>query len=140
MGIQRYLISARFFVTIGHFTALLLLFQIIENNVNASLGDNASETAKYEAVQISMAALVFGIICFLFDFCGLFLGTSIFYNTVNMVQILFHFIGSLLLSWLITETWNYKALWPIVICTNLPTALVEVAVLIGIYVLKILVY
>lgn len=34
---------------------------------------------------------------------------------MNMFQIFFHFIGSLFLSWLITENWNYAALWPIVI-------------------------
>ena len=57
-----------------------------------------------------------------------------------MMQIFFHFIGSVLLSWLITQNWNYEALWPIVLSCNLPTALYEIAMLLGIHVLKVIVY
>ncbi len=56
------------------------------------------------------------------------------------MQIFFHFIGSVLLSWLITQNWNYEALWPIVLSCNLPTALYEIAMLLGIHVLKVIVY
>ena len=151
MGVQRHLITARFFFTIGHLTAQLLLFQIIgsielnylltsyfflltsssssssltlvvsrlffpiDNNINLSLGDSPSETEKFEAQRtanvrirrlcvyrtflplihpnhywLHQAALAFGCACFLFDFGGLFLGSSIFYNTVFAV--LFHTI------------------------------------------------
>ena len=59
---------------------------------------------------------------------------------MNMFQIFFHFIGSIFLSWLITENWNVSALWPIVISCNLPTALAEVGMLFSIFVLKSVVY
>lgn len=111
---------------------------------------------------LCQAALIIGFLCFMCDFAGMFFGTSLFYNTVrflsfitphtaqfitilfypqgNMFHILVHFIGGILLSWVVTYTWNYKALWPIVACCNIPTALYEIAILIGIRVLKIIVY
>ena len=98
----------------------------------------------------------------------MFNGTSLFNPTVNVIQIFFHFIGklrlrlpprqpakqnssiltppssthagSIFLSWLITMSWNYQALWPIVISCNIPTALLELWMLLRIYVLKITVY
>lgn len=57
-----------------------------------------------------------------------------------MFQILFHFIGGILLSWLVTDIWNYKALWPIVIACNMPTALFEIVIVFAIKVMKIIVY
>jgi hypothetical protein len=57
-----------------------------------------------------------------------------------MIQIFCHFVGSIFLSWLITEQWTYRALWPIVLCCNLPTALYEIAIILGIKVFRIIVY
>jgi hypothetical protein len=57
-----------------------------------------------------------------------------------MFHILVHFIGGILLSWLITDIWNYKALWPIVATCNIPTALFEIGVFFAIKILKIIVY
>ena len=70
----------------------------------------------------------------------MFNGTSLFNPTVNVIQIFFHFIGSIFLSWLITMTWTYQALWPIVISCNIPTALLEIWMILRIYVFKITVY
>lgn len=57
-----------------------------------------------------------------------------------MFHILVHFIGGILLSWMVTNIWNYEALWPIVITCNLPTAIFELSVVFAIKVLKIIVY
>jgi hypothetical protein len=58
-------------------------------------------------------------------------------HQINLLQIFFHFVGSIFLSWVITERWNYTALWPIIAACNLPTALLELGVLIFVYGLKI---
>ena len=140
MGVQDYLISARFLTTIGHLTALLLIFSSIENNVEKSFSDSSSSEEKSRAYEASIAALVIGIGCFLFDFYGIFSGSTMFSPTINMIQIFFHFIGSIFLSWLITETWHYKALWPIIISCNFPTAIIECIMILSIYVFKTAVY
>lgn len=50
---QQYLIAGRFFTTMGHFLALLILFTTIENNIEGSLGDDASSTDKRTAYDTS---------------------------------------------------------------------------------------
>lgn len=75
-----------------------------------------------------------------FQACVCIMTYDVFVLQGNMWQIFFHFIGSIMLSWCITENWNYKALWPIVITCNLPTALYEIGVLLAIYVFKTIVY
>jgi DMSO reductase anchor subunit len=109
--VQQYLITARFVTTMGHFIALLLLFSTIQNNINASLGDNYTSAEREEATKIAwvriesyilllflaairrhhcayyhfkklQAALIIGFLCFVCDFGGMFFGTSLFYNTV----------------------------------------------------------
>jgi hypothetical protein len=136
MRIADCLISARFLSTFGHFTALLILFQTVDNNVEKSFADGAV-TEKDSAMLSANWALAFGCICFFFDFMGIFSGNSLFIPGVNVFQVFFHAIGSILLSWLITQNWEITKLWPIVLCTNLPTALMEWVVIIGIYGFKI---
>ena len=46
------------------------------------------------------------------------MNNSYFYDMIWIYTMI-----GILLSWLITENWNYKALWPIIICCNFPTAL-----------------
>ena len=41
--IQHSLLAARFFATFGHFIALIVLFQTIENNIEAGLSDGHSQ-------------------------------------------------------------------------------------------------
>lgn len=86
------------------------------------------------------SALVFGSFCFGLDFFGMFFGTSLFNPGINILQIIFHFIGGIFLSWVITDIWDYRAIWPIVISCNLPTALVEGVLLFLIFGLKVIVY
>jgi hypothetical protein len=126
--------------TFGHFVALLVLFSTIDNNINLSLPDSYSQEERQQAVNTAWAALIFSFICFVFDFVGMFFGTSLFYTKGNLLQIFFHFVGGIFLSWLLTSNWNYKALWPIVIACNLPTALYELCVLLGVHVFKIIIY
>jgi hypothetical protein len=140
MRAQDLLISARFMTTVGHLTALLLLFSSIENNIELSVSAGDSQLSKDIAYQTCIAALAFGIFCFLFDFSGIFFGTTLFSPTINMMQIFFHFAGGIFLSWLITENWHYKALWPIVISCNIPTALIEFILLLNVHVFKTTVY
>ena len=44
--VQNYLISGRFFVTMGHFVAVVLVLSCLEGIVQASLGDNYTSSEK----------------------------------------------------------------------------------------------
>jgi uncharacterized membrane protein len=48
-GVTHYVIATRFMITMGHLTSLLLLFSTIENNVNLSFTDSASDAEKTTA-------------------------------------------------------------------------------------------
>ena len=67
MKVFDYLIGARFFTTMGHCTALLVLFNTIENNVQKGLEDGESEV---QAMVSANFALAMGFIAFIFDFVG----------------------------------------------------------------------
>ena len=134
MGIQDNVIAARFFTQMGHLTAILVLISTIENNVEKGLEDGESSSA---ALASCNWALALGTIAMFFDFSGMFFGNSLFSNYMNMTQILFHATGSIFLSWLITQNWHYDTLWPIIICTNFPTAIIEVGIILAVYVFKI---
>jgi transmembrane protein 107 len=137
MKISDSLISARFITTFGHFTALLILFSTVENNVEKSFADN-DISSKADALAYANGALIFGCFCFVLDFSGIFFGNSLFMPSMNLFHVIFHATGSILLSWLITNNWYVSALWPIILCTNLPTALMELSIIIGIYGLKVI--
>lgn len=164
------MISARFITTMGHLIALLMLFSTIENNIILGLPDDYSPDEKHQATEVSWVCYWLDFVpyfetligCFNFWVClfSIWFWRNIFWNFVisscgkllvstflsflplqgNMFQIFFHFIGSIFLCWLITENWSYKALWPIVISCNLPTALYEVGILLSIFVFRIIVY
>lgn len=138
--VQQYIIAARFLATFGHFVALLVLFATIDNNIALGLPDNYSQQERKVAANTAWSALIFGFFCFLFDFSGIFFGTSLFYTQINLIQIFFHFVGSIFLSWLITDNWNYEALWPIIATCNLPPALCEIVILLGIHMFKVIIY
>jgi hypothetical protein len=140
MGIQNALLMTRFFTTMGHLVATLILFQTIQSNIEIGFGDMASTTDKQIAYQSSMGALAFSLLCFIIDMHGAVSGISIFNSGINLMQILFHFIGSIFLSWLITDNWNYLALWPIVVSCSLPTAIAEIFVLVVSNIRKSLLY
>ena len=54
----------------------------------------------------------------------------------NMIQIIFHFIGGIFLSFIITQYWGYYALWPVVITCNFPPLLSEIYMLVKLYVIR----
>ena len=81
--IREYVIAMRFITTMGHFLALLILFSTIPNNIRVSLGDGVSAADELVAHQTAIAALVIGIFCFMFDFRGMFFGSSLFNHTVR---------------------------------------------------------
>ncbi|RYH14015.1 hypothetical protein EON65_34325 [archaeon] len=60
------------------------------------------------------------------------------HEQAHLLNIFLHFVGSVFLSWLITQQWTYRALWPLVVCTNLPSALYEIIVLFGINIFRII--
>ena len=139
MGTRNQVISARFLLILGHFISICLISSTQDSNIRAVFHSPTSNQ-KSEAVSEIRAAVNFSIVCFCFDFFGMFSGSSLFMNKVNLLQCLVHFVGGVLVSIFIFESWEYTVLWPLVLMFNLTTAIVEVGVLFAVHVLKVVLY
>ena len=62
MNIRDYMISARFFTTIAHFTGLMLIFTTIKSNVEVSLADTDGETDRATLLSSSYGALSVAVV------------------------------------------------------------------------------
>jgi len=110
--------------------------QLKEHNIYA-VYDSPSSLQRNDAASEIEAAMNTAIVCFLFDFIGIFSGSSLFINKVNLLQIILHFAGGILLATYIQDAWAFTFLWPLVIAFNMTSALVEASVLFGLHVLKV---
>tara|TARA_B110000971_G_scaffold213011_1_gene243240 strand:- start:355 stop:690 length:336 start_codon:yes stop_codon:yes gene_type:complete len=111
------------------------------------MGSCSGETAASNCVsneknseQYMWVATVTAFVCFFFDFLGMLGGFTLFFPRINLFHILLHFIGGVYTSWFISFSWQYESIWYIVGFTNLPTAIVEIVMLLAIFVFKIVVY
>ena len=136
VSVLNQLIPARFLLTLGHFIALCTIPYTKEHNIYA-VYDSPSSTERSNAVSQIEAAINTAIVCFVFDFIGIFSGSSIFLNKVNLLQIILHFAGGVLVSTFVHDEWAYSSLWPLVIAFNMTSALVEASVLLAVHVLKV---
>mmetsp|Transcript_11346 Transcript_11346/g.13686 ORF Transcript_11346/g.13686 Transcript_11346/m.13686 type:complete len:144 (+) Transcript_11346:61-492(+) len=133
------IIPARFLLTLGHFVALCLVTYTKEHNIYA-VYDAPSSSEKQAYLSEMETAMNFAYICFAFDFFGMVSGSTIFMNKINLFQIIIHFLGGVCISTFIHDNWGYHYLWPLVLSFSLPTALIEVWMLIATHVLRIVIY
>mmetsp|Transcript_48913 Transcript_48913/g.98419 ORF Transcript_48913/g.98419 Transcript_48913/m.98419 type:complete len:143 (-) Transcript_48913:247-675(-) len=139
MGIRDQIIPARFLLTLGHFVSVCLITYTKEDNIYA-VHNSATSKQKSDAVYEIQAAVNVAIVCFCFDFIGMFSGSSLFMNKVNLLQCLVHFIGGVLVSTFIHDSWAFTTLWPLVLAFNITTAVVELGVLFAVHILKVVMY
>lgn len=134
------LIPARFVLTTGHLVATIMILYTKRENLFAGLPRDPSPSRFDRARGELELACVLCLVCFVFDFVGIFCGTSIFFVKPNLLQILCHFAGGVLVASMIEQSWQYQYIWLIFAFCNVPTALVEIALLVMTFGLKIIVY
>ena len=81
-----------------------------EHNVYA-VYNNPSAEERRGALDEMDAAVNVAFVCFALDFFGMFTGASLFNNKVNLLQIMAHFIGGVLVSTFLHDSWDFTALW-----------------------------
>ncbi|CAM9659482.1 unnamed protein product [Phaeothamnion confervicola] len=119
---------------LGHLLGTLIAFGHTEEN-----GKATADQADAAEVEIK-AALVLALVCFAFDFAGQLLGLSVFMPTVNAIQTAVHGVGCILMALFIRDAWDYRTIWYVVGFLNIPTALMEAAIAVATWPLKIYVY
>jgi len=104
------------------------------------LPSNPSSSETSSAEKVLSTAWSVGVACFVFDYIGLLGGLSIFFRSVNLCQILLHFLGALYTSWFILHSWNYELYWKITGIFNIIPAFIEIGILLNIFVFRAIPY
>ncbi len=76
-------IPTRFLAVLGHFLAVLCALQDNDSNIKTGLGADLTDLAISEAMRKLNVSLSVAIVCFFFDFVGMFFGFSLFIPEVS---------------------------------------------------------
>jgi hypothetical protein len=60
-----------------------------------------------------LAAICLNIIFLFVEILLLIVGYSLFYDRLNVIQILLHVLGILFLAWFVLDLWGYSLIWSI---------------------------
>lgn len=137
--LQQQIIPTRFLLTTGHFLALLMVTFTKDENVTAAVGSESGQKSREQGVTELDSAIIVGLVCFLFDFLGMFY-SSLFMHQINMIQIFLHFLGGVLVSSFIKDSWPYTYMWLLVAFFNIPSALIEIGILAAIHLFQIVIF
>lgn len=118
----------------GHLLAVLVMYYHLEANVLAGLGENPTSAQVSQGLDDARVPWTVAVVCFVFDFIGLFGGLSIFFRSLNLIQSVLHFMGALYTCWFVLYTWNYEAYWRICGLFSILPALLELGVILNIFV------
>eukprot|EP00697_Spironema_sp_BW2_P004204 gnl/Spiro4/1569_TR829_c0_g2_i1.p1 gnl/Spiro4/1569_TR829_c0_g2~~gnl/Spiro4/1569_TR829_c0_g2_i1.p1 ORF type:complete len:139 (-),score=15.31 gnl/Spiro4/1569_TR829_c0_g2_i1:124-540(-) len=130
------LVPGRFYMTIGHFIAILMLFQSKSDNIAISVG--TSSGSDFDSANIALSGALAASLAFIgVELIGLFGGLTLFIAPVCSIEIVLHFAGTVAISLMILDTWVYSAYWPIfAICSVLPF-FVEIVTVVCLFYFKV---
>mmetsp|Transcript_6428 Transcript_6428/g.18150 ORF Transcript_6428/g.18150 Transcript_6428/m.18150 type:complete len:146 (-) Transcript_6428:1698-2135(-) len=130
-------IPARFLLTIGNAIAFLMALYHTDDNVDATVGDAATDAEKDAAESEIQTAIAAGFLCCFVEIVGMGLGFTLFFPKMNFLQVCLHFLSGVYVSYYILDSWMSDILWRIVIFCNAPAVVMELAVWFAIFVLRI---
>lgn len=117
-------LPTRFLTLTAHFIAVLTVIIDVDNLAGQAVLVDESDT--FESAKQKLAAAAWtAIACFAVEYLGLFMGVSIFMHSHSCLYILLHFIGTILVSLLYSQTWTAAALVGFVIAFNVLPAVLE---------------
>ncbi len=79
-------IPIRFLAVLGHFLVVLCALQDNDGNIKTGLGNELTDSAISEATRKLNVSLGVAIVCFFFDFVGMFFGLSLFIPEVRWYE------------------------------------------------------
>mmetsp|Transcript_33013 Transcript_33013/g.99515 ORF Transcript_33013/g.99515 Transcript_33013/m.99515 type:complete len:140 (-) Transcript_33013:537-956(-) len=105
------LVPARFLLTFGHLVPTLMMILTRKENIMAALPADPSDGQIKRAKDEFEVAYTVILICFALDVLGIFMGTSLFFPKVNLLQAVCHFAGGCFISSMIAQSWQYQYVW-----------------------------
>lgn len=140
MGVESVLVPTRFLATMGHLTAVLMLFWTKEKNIERTLPLDYTESEFDDKNSDFLAVLWLSVICFTVELLSLFAGITLFHNSKNAFHIFAHFMGGILMCWFIIESWHYAAFVYVFVFFSLLPALLEVSAIMSVFCCKVVQY
>lgn len=118
---------AKFISCISHVVMMITLFWTYEQNLKTGLPSGYSNDEELSAKASVFACVVLSLCMEIFEIFVLFMGYSLFFDNVNLVQIIFHLFGTVITSWYILDDWDYNGIWAIWFFTIFFPFILEVA-------------
>lgn len=120
------IIPLRFLTLLGHLTSICLTFYSRSANVLAQMqsqGDTSQDD--YNSIDSTLqAGLALGVICCSLQLLTLAAGFSLFQMKYNIVHVIAHLTGSILMCYFIINAWDASSYWGLWIgCNVVPFAL-----------------
>ena len=78
-----------------------------------------------------MAAVVLNILFLVAEILLLMIGYSLFFDRLNIIQILLHLLGALFLTWFVMDLWGYNLIWGIWFAFGLIPFTIEVFIVLA---------
>ena len=125
------LIPTRFLVTLAHLLAVVMLFSSKDQNIKVALPVKYDQT-NFDDLDLELTVgLWVALACLVIELLGLFGGYTIFRTGMTLFHIVCHFVGCVMLTFFITESWHYSTFWYIFVLFSAPPVLAELSVIVG---------
>ena len=124
------IVPAKFLSCISHVLMMITLFWSYNQNVNSGLSAGYSSSDRLLAQISILICIIISLGMQAFEILVLFLGFSVFFDNISMIQVIFHLLGTILTSWFILDSWVYSGLWGIWFFTILFPFLLDITVLV----------
>lgn len=132
-NISEALMPGKFLLCISQLLMTTNIFYTYEDNVLSSVGsdvksgDDDFEQAKWSILICAML----GVASQVFELLVLFTGRPLFFEKINVFEILLHGIGVLLICWFIFYDWTAGTLWAIWSLTSLVPLVLDITILVS---------
>ncbi|GLC34842.1 hypothetical protein PLESTB_001170100 [Pleodorina starrii] len=122
-------LPSRFLCKTAHLVAIVtVLFDVeaVVGNLQIASSDPLFDTRKQQITGLCYAAIG----CFAVDYVSLFLGISMFFPAVMSLNILAHFVGTILVVLFYTDNWSFDSFVAFFAVFNVLPMLLEVFTLV----------
>ena len=125
------LMPGKFLACISQLLMTITILFTYEQNIRMNLSRNIStDDSDYETEEgIILLCVVLGILLQGIEIIILFMGKPLFYDKINVIEILIHGMGTILLSWYTYYDWSSSALWITWFFTSFIPFMLEVYIL-----------
>mmetsp|Transcript_1456 Transcript_1456/g.2102 ORF Transcript_1456/g.2102 Transcript_1456/m.2102 type:complete len:150 (-) Transcript_1456:91-540(-) len=124
-------VPLRFICKTVHLIAVLTVLFDLEN-VIGSMTNILLDTATQEQASLfhdkktTLKGLCWtAIICFIIEYITMLLGLTMYFGSIMLVNITFHFVGAILVILFYTDNWNMESFIAFFVCFNGIPAIIE---------------